>query len=540
MKHTAYLITLLLFSQILANAKSNYKDYKVIFNHDGWCVFSMSSKYQAITKPVSLSQIQGYVDEVADAGCDVMFHSPVLGRIPLWVSEIDTHWKDIGFKENTPNDSVVEKNYNRAKGLMRQHKDFLKLTLDRAHEKGMAYFVSWRMNECHDAAKPDTPIMSKFMKEHSEYKTGNIHGRAMREHTLNFAINEVRDEQFALLEEICNKYDIDGLELDFLRFAPFFKKDLAKEERFAIMTAHVRRIRKMLDKVDANLPICVRVNNRLKDVENEGLDLDTWVNEGLINMINISSWFNLQSDGDVESFRKAFPNTQLFAEMTHSTQLGKHIEMTARPIRKVTHEMYESTAYGFLERGADGISLFNFAYSRDSTHGHPRTLDNIEPDFDVLKRIADRSYLAKRPKHYVLNSGAGSPREAWQLPFTLVGGEKPIEIKIYVADDMEKARATYQFKTAVLRIQTKKLLTHKKRKEAVFAAYIAGAKLKSCIIEGELFEQPFREVIPESHDYYTDFEVPLAAIEKGWNQLSFQVQKGSFQVIRVELALYTL
>ena len=39
----------------------------------------------------------------------------------------------------------------------------------------------------------------------------------------NWAVPEVRAQKFALIRELCENYDLDGLELDFLRFYSFFR-----------------------------------------------------------------------------------------------------------------------------------------------------------------------------------------------------------------------------------------------------------------------------------------------------------------------------
>src|SRR5437868_5783988 len=72
------------------------KPYRVLFNDDGICTYSNASRYQDINKPVGLAQVYGYVDEVADAGCDVILLSPSLIQMPGWDSTYDPYWRTKG------------------------------------------------------------------------------------------------------------------------------------------------------------------------------------------------------------------------------------------------------------------------------------------------------------------------------------------------------------------------------------------------------------------------------------------------------------
>jgi hypothetical protein len=42
-------------------------DYRLLFNHDGWCVFMQASPYQNTDEPVGPAQVNGYVMGGGDA-----------------------------------------------------------------------------------------------------------------------------------------------------------------------------------------------------------------------------------------------------------------------------------------------------------------------------------------------------------------------------------------------------------------------------------------------------------------------------------------
>jgi len=246
-------------------------------------------------------------------------------------------------------------------------------------------------------------------------------------------------------------------------------------------------------------------------------------------MINVSSFYVTQPDGDIEGFRKTFPKSRIYAEITQCTHWGRSIELSTEQSRKTTKEVFHALAHSFLERGADGISFFNFVYTRDYGFGHPLKLDRREPDFHAIRNITDRQFLARQNKHYYV--GVNKTWHQWspQLPAQL-SKEKPLEIKIHLADQNPQET----FRRAILRIQSETDIEARK-----ITACFRDQPLQETVHQGELFPQPYRECIPETHAPYKDFLVPLDRLEKGWNRFEFRLPTGGpITLIRTELALY--
>jgi hypothetical protein len=187
-----------------------------------------------------------------------------------------------------------------------------------------------------------------------------------------------------------------------------------------------------------------------------------------------------------------------------------------------TREILQSTAYSYLERGADGISLFNFVYSRKRDR---------EPLFDAIHNITDREFLAKQEKHYFIGINHGASRR-WskQLPARL-DGEKSCALRIHVAD----ADPESTFSRAILRLQSDTPIESRN-----IQAYCLGHQLAGTIHPGELFVQPYHQGVPKTHTWYKDFLVPLNLVMKGWNVFEFRLLDDGepVELIRMELALY--
>src|SRR5207247_7270328 len=125
-----------------------------------------------INKPVGLAQVHGYVDEVADAGCDVILLCPNMIQMPGWDSTYDPYWRTKGRTVVYPN-TAIGKVFSRAREFLLSGHDLIQLSLDRAKQRGIAFFLTWRMNECHGIDNPATGSLSDFYLGHPEYYIKN-------------------------------------------------------------------------------------------------------------------------------------------------------------------------------------------------------------------------------------------------------------------------------------------------------------------------------------------------------------------------------
>src|ERR1700722_20164570 len=132
--------------------------------------------------------------------------------------------------------------------------DPLQVFIDRCRKTEQAPFVSMRMNDAHTLEYVDKPgnligihCISRFYAEHQEWRRGTDRS-SWDERSLNWGVPEVVDHIFALVAEQCQKYDLDGFELDFMRNPSFFRmSETTSEQRRTIMTDFIRRVRKVLD-----------------------------------------------------------------------------------------------------------------------------------------------------------------------------------------------------------------------------------------------------------------------------------------------------
>ena len=394
--------------------------FHVLFSNDFTNIGSCTSPYHKRGQRWRPEMLEATVDETAGTAVDVHMLQPCMTWVPWWPSRVyplQEHHR--WWKEYFGVDLHARKLIPAIHQYILDGGNPLKVFIARCRAKGQRAFISLRLNDGHhlqfvkDAHNTKAiSCISKFYAEHPEYRIGPDLNN-WDQHVHNWAIPEARAYKLALIKEICTNYDIDGLELDFMRHPSYFRQnETTSAQRRKIMTDFVAEVRKALDagaKSGRRRWLCARVPSLLSWHDRLGIDLPSLHVAGL-DMVNVSAHYFTQQHHDLAKIRKLVPGAAVYLEMCHCTMTGQAMGPGIGDIRqytRTTDQQYYTTAHVAYRRGADGVSLFNFVYYRQ--HGHPGRGPFNEPPFDALKHLADRQWLARQPQWYVL-------AKAWQTP----------------------------------------------------------------------------------------------------------------------------
>jgi hypothetical protein len=150
------------------------------------------------------------------------------------------------------------------------------VVVQEAKRRKIDVFYSFRINDIHDSFMPDE--LATFKVDHADWQIGEQkYGEVTSFPTaLNFAIPEVRDLKFRVIEELFQKYDFDGLEIDFMRSSPYFLPGSEAENAY-LLTELLQRVRKHLHAraLERGRPIrlAVRVDESLNSCQLDGFDV---------------------------------------------------------------------------------------------------------------------------------------------------------------------------------------------------------------------------------------------------------------------------
>jgi hypothetical protein len=484
---------------------SDTTGYKCIFNHELLIVCS--------NKTNNTQYIQAFVEKLRDTDVDAVMCCPTMWRTNLFPSDVDPTWKRYQpgqpLCKFPPYDYIMR--YLHAGG------DPVKDTLEACRKCGKDFFISYRMNDHHYVTDPAWPSHNAIWREHPEYWLGDSDTSpyTMKDNVrlFNYLLPPVRDYYFAIIQELCTHYDVDGVELDFQRFPKFFTGDKL-DEGTRVMTAFVRRIKDMMDRLGRehgkSLKLCIRVPETPAKCRAAGLDVPGWDAAGLVDMVNISSSYRHTMELDIEGFRAITHRAKLYGEMNYLTHQDSRNKFARR---FNTVEIYRASALNFFHRGADGLSLFNYDYIPDKLR-----LSMAEG----LKRITDVEFLKAQSKDYVVGAG-----------FAIFPATNAKTLDVIIPDDT----AQVKFARAVLRVETRKSCA-----DLQIAVRLNGKPLDPVQPEDtELFPPLARGEAYPARDALKFYAIPLNLLIPGRNKVELQNldrKKSACQFYSLEIGLY--
>lgn len=310
--------------------------------------------------------------------------------------------------------------------LHQQGIDPYELWIRRAREKKLSPWISMRMNDLHNVDDPASYMHSTFWREHPDLlrfpwrvPTPGAPAADWRERAFDFQHQQVRDYHFKLIEEYCERYDFDGLELDWMRFGFHFKPGL-EQQGGEVLNDFMRRTRSLLNgwekKRGHPIKLGARVPSRPQTAWAMGLDGALWAKEGTVQMLVITPfWASVETDMPVELWRRLVGD---------NVTLAAGLELLIRPyhdyrkIQKNSLETVRGAAASLLSRGADRIYLFNYMDADTA-------IEDLSSMPALLRECGSLQTLAGKPRRHVVtysDTWAPGEQQGSQLPKTIRAG----------------------------------------------------------------------------------------------------------------------
>lgn len=509
--------------------------FTVLYSNDTTNIASCESPYHKKGQKIDMSMFRATIDETAGTGVQVHMLQPGFTWVPFWQSGVLPPQEHLKWWNSFSNN----KKTSEYTSLVYAGNDFISTFIEQCKKDNLIKFVSIRLNDGHNLENVDNPKrydrkdkhFCKFYVEHPEYRIGPDISD-WNQHVQNWAIPEVREYKFAFIKEICENYDIDGLELDFMRHPSFFRLyETSIEQRKEIMKGFICRVRTVLDqtsKVGQHRWLCVRVPNHLECHDTLGIDLPEWVKAG-VDMVDLSSWFYTDQQGDFKEIGQMIPDTPKYVEMTHCACIGHFVGKgyDNYTFRRTTDEQFYTTAHLAYSRGYTGVSAFNFVYYRK--HGTEGRGDFCEPPFHIFRHIGDKQWVADQKKqHYYIGKRYNLPLKKYQpLPQTIAPGHRAV-FKI------DMAPPTGGWSTdARLRVQSQTSWSDRK-----IVILMNNIQLKEISDVSEPYPTPYTSGIGSPEEYRA-FTIPKRLLINGDNILEMKLHSGGkpIDIIYLDVAV---
>ncbi|MAE62641.1 MAG: hypothetical protein CMJ18_00080 [Phycisphaeraceae bacterium] len=415
---------------------------KLIYNSDG-----DSTTLGPFEPPITVDQACRDIEEVVGTAVDVFSNS--MGRGDETFShptEYGSRFGD-GVTEWPEAGSVrwVKRMYDNERALTNQGVNLVELLAERAHARGLQFWPTLRMNDIHeDDSTRFSSFRSEFKKANPELLIGSPYpqrygyGYPADDFTwaFDFIHEEVRERKIGLILETCERYDVDGFELDFQR-GPWYFKDGMEQEGMPLLTDMMRKIREGTKRIAAGkgrpFTLMLRIAPTLAKCEANGIDAPTWIQEELADLFVPMNNTYLDMSAHVKQFVELAKGT--------SCHIGAGLEHLAKGYGHAGADMLYAAASSYFRQGATFIYLFNYDCHRKNL---PVDGPYTPAEIQVLREIHDPALISRRNKCYTVTADVMSrlPEEGglFPLPFLLHGAGDAARFTIHVGDDIEAAR----------------------------------------------------------------------------------------------------
>lgn len=283
--------------------------------------------------------------------------------------------------------------------------DPVQVMLEQVKRRGREVFFSYRINGSDndpqfdpphrdDGSEYDQPIPLKA--EHPDWLLRKRH------FFWNFSVKEVRDLKLSILREVAEMYDFDGIQVDFARGPMMFPAGQQWVNR-DLLTDFVRRLRVALLEVEKKrgrpFLLAVRVPDNLMGCHFDGMDVETWAHENLVDMLVLG---NRSSDVDIAAFRKITASTpiKLFPSWDdhHSSDGYTHASI----------EVYRGVYANWWSQKPDGVHTFNLmSPSPQTAHKLGLASPRWETQCQVFREVGSPETLTDKDKIFFVQRRGG-------------------------------------------------------------------------------------------------------------------------------------
>ena len=245
-----------------------------------------------------------------------------------------------------------------ARELLKSGIDIYQFAIHRIRQTECRVFLSVRMNDAHYTE--NAAINSSFALKNECKNTIEHNGE-----NLDYSKEAVRNYYYSYLDELLQKYDIDGIELDWLRYPSVLPYD--KRGDLNIISDYMKRIRRLAGRYKKDL--AVRILATEEENLCRGLDACMWIADGSVDIITIENFYiPTNYELPVCAWRESIKKKNADH---HSYQLLCGSDWAVSCMSRYNIAMTPALVRGFadvcFENGADGVYLFNFFEQNDTS-----------------------------------------------------------------------------------------------------------------------------------------------------------------------------
>ena len=354
---------------------------------------SLAKNY--LPDPVEADDLRRLINMMADSGVD-MYCQEVYSQC----------WTEYWRSEQYPYDQREQ--HRRFLRMLDEGVQPLDILIDESRKRDMLLIAGFRVNDGHgyrDLSQTAgiTVAIEEVIKEHPDWELTELPNRIAGDdylppYYLDFSSQGVRDFTIGVIKEVINRFDVDGIELCF-RDVAYFPVGHGQEQA-ELMTDILRQLRAILDEKakarNKGLLLGARVCCGIEECLDTGLDVTTWVGEGLVDYLSPQDVMWADFNFPLSEFGSLTDGSQclLYPGLLPWSSQRARIQFQSIPVTSDTARGYAHSCY---QNRADGMSVYNHCTVTRVYPFYPQLLQ-------VFHELRDPIGAAGGARHYVFDS----------------------------------------------------------------------------------------------------------------------------------------
>ena len=307
------------------------------------------------------------------------------------------------------------------RALNTQGSDSLTVIADRVHEHGVEFLAEMRMGDTHVVkVDPHDAFCPQFTIDHPEWiiRRSDELPEGVSETALDYSFDQVREHRLAIVRELAYRPEVDGVELNFIRWGKHFVREEGPEKA-PIMTEFVGRIHQVLAEAAKSrgrdrLALGVRVPSTIEECRQAGLDPKAWVANGWLDYLAACDYNYSDPQIPIEQFASFTGGTDCsllvqMGDMIGGVWQGKPSVQDRDRGLAVCMDNYHgllntdaearAAAHNAYAAGADGVAFWNICCNMDGggNWGGPEHRARM---LRWMNAVADPQAVVAGPRHY--------------------------------------------------------------------------------------------------------------------------------------------
>ncbi len=391
---------------------------RIMFFHD--------SRHPAIymyEPPMKKEEFEAAVDELVGTPVEALMFGLGDGRTVFHDTQVGEVWGD---SIERWNHTVFRRAAQNARMILDAGQDPLRIVCERARMKGIRIYPALLVNQARRAATREDDVRSSTFRwdnAHLEIGAqGDLKDFAGATN-LDFKHEAVRNERFALIEEVLENYPIDGFELQLnyrSETVAFFHPQEIDAGR-AIMTDWVQRVHEAVKASGSARELVIRVPTDIELAYSLGLDVREWVRLGIVDTLAAETYaYHMDPLADFRPLVNACKNSDCRILAALKTRISSD------RLDNGTIEFVRAAACNYWAQGIDGLYLDQWftVWPYDSTF------------YEQLREVGDPDVMAYKDKIYFVPTDT-RPDAKTPLPAELKVN-RTNEVTLPISDDLPR------------------------------------------------------------------------------------------------------